>query len=116
MRNSFKREFSSFTYIKTTIVFGLTSFLISMLLHILFTYLYFHYDPLLLYLSFTHKDKTTKSSVRLRPFFTAEDQHFNTAMTNPKFRSGKHHVVPQSSLGTLKPSPGHYTVSSDPLQ
>ena len=60
MKNMYTEKFNSFANFCTTVIMGIVSFIISMALHILFTFLYFRYAPLRRLLSFTHFDKTTQ--------------------------------------------------------
>ena len=89
MKHMYSEKFDSLANFRTTIIMGIVSFIISMALHILFTFLYFRYAPLRRLLSFTHHDKTTNKKIKLRPLLTVHDDDFHDAGHAPheKLRS-----------------------------
>ena len=94
-------KFDRLANFRTTIIMGLVSFIMSMALHILFTFLSFRYAPLRRLLSFTHHDKTTNKKIKLRPLSTVHDDDFHDAMVDPNIGSGKHCVVPVTKVNKL---------------
>ena len=101
MKNMYSEKFDSLANFRTTIIMCIVSFIMSMALHILFTFLYFRYAPLRRLLSFTHHDKTTNKKIKLRPLLTVHDDDFHDAMVDPNIGSGKHCVVPVTKVNKL---------------
>ena len=102
MKNMYSEKFDFLANFRTTIIMGIVSFIISMALHILLTFLYFRYAPLRRLLSFTHHDKTTNKKIELRPLLTVHDDDFHDAMADPNIGSGKHCVVPVTKVNKLQ--------------
>ena len=110
MKNIFSENFDSFANIRTTIIMVMVSFVISMALHILFTFLYFPYAPLRRLLSFTHYDKTKHQKINMRPLLTVHDDDFHDAMTDSDIGSGEHCEVPVKKVNKCTSIPFHQPI------
>ena len=108
LKNPLKREFSHIPTFKTALIMGLTSFLISMLLHLLFMYLFHRYNNLHKFMPFKHTLKTDdkKIKVPLHPVLWVHSDHLNAITADPKFRWRN-----KCRIATHNPStePQHYT-------
>ena len=100
LKNMYTEKFNSFANFRTTVIMGIVSFIISMALHILFTFLSFRYAPLRRLLSLTHFDKTTQKKTKLRPLLTVPDEDFFDVQGHPKVQGGKYCVVPAAHAST----------------
>ena len=67
MKISYTKRFTPFADFKTTLFMGITSFLISMALHILITFLYHKHAPIRRLFHFTHKDHVNNTRIHFIP-------------------------------------------------
>ena len=90
LKHPLQERLSNTPTLKMTFLIGLSSFIISMLLHLLFMYLFHRYHSLHKFMPFSHvvKDKKTNTShkVRLRPTLQVEPRHLQTIQDDKSFR------------------------------
>ena len=89
LKNPFKRELSHVTSFTSTIVIGIASFIISMLLHLLFMYLFHRCNSLHKFMPFKHvyKDKdNVKHKIPLKPVLSVPTHHIDIIRNDPNFR------------------------------
>ena len=87
LKNPFKRELSHVTSFTSTIVIGIASFIISMLLHLLFMYIFHRCNNLHKFMPFKHvyKDKdNVKRTIPLKPVLSVPTHHMDILRTDPR--------------------------------
>ena len=94
----YKRHFGAFTTITTSLIIGISSFFISMLLHILITFLFVRYAPVRRFLTFTHTDSVTKRKFKLHPLLTIHDDHHDAFEETRPDNKLPHVVLPRSKF------------------
>ena len=116
MKTSYTKRFNSFADFKTTLFLGITSFLISMALHILITFLYHKYTPIRRLFHSTHKYPVNQTRLQFNPILTVEDDHFQAARSHPKIRARQNVVLSRTQAAILlripRPEPAQGSASA----
>ena len=88
LKKPLEREFSHVPTFKTNLLMGLAKFFISMLLHLLFMYIFHRYHNLHKFMPFKHtlKTKDKKIKVPLHPILSVPPDHIEAIKADPKFR------------------------------
>ena len=105
MKTSYTKRFNTFADFKTTLFLGITSFLISMALHILITFLYHIHASIRHLFHFTHKDHVNQTRLQFNSILTVEDDHFQAARSHLKVRARQNVVLSRTQAATLLPRP-----------
>ena len=82
MNIMYSGQLDSLAYFRTTIIIGIVFFIISMALHVLFTFLYFRYASLRRVPSFTHHAKVRNKKIKLRSLLTVRDADHHDGRTD----------------------------------
>ena len=89
LKNPFRRELSHVTPFTSTILIGIASFIISMLLHLLFMYIFHRCNNLHKFMPFKHtyKDKDEmQQKVKVKHVLSVPKQHLSVIQNDPNFR------------------------------